>query len=263
MIKFSKIESTGNDYIYIDCLKKDLNQFNITELVKKLSDRHFGIGSDGVILICKSNVADCKMVMYNADGSRGLMCGNGIRGLAKYLKKNIYKDKKLFKIETDSGLFDVSIDSDITVTFDSSIYGDTALKKKISINNNKYDSIYVSMGNPHIVIFLDEIDDLNLNELGPNISNNEYNVEFVKIIDCNNIKLRVFERGSGETLSCGTGSCASIYAGILTNRLKKDNEILVNIKGGNLKIKYSYQKIILKGPSNIVFTGEFDEKNFI
>lgn len=280
MIDFIKMEATGNDYIYIDCFKNDISDINdFKQLVIKMCNRNFGIGSDGVILICPSNIADAKMVMYNIDGSEGNMCGNGIRCVAKYVYENI-SSKRDITIETKSGLKEIKLNIknnkiiDINVNMGSPIFEPDLIpvitEKKMLLNemiNIRGDIYYVtclSMGNPHAVIFCEEIDNLDLSEIGYKIENHDIfpdrtNVEFVQIIDDNSIKVRVWERGCGETLSCGTGACASVVAGTLNGYLNS-NEVEVNLKGGTLYIKYE-DEIIMRGPANNVYYGKYIVKD--
>lgn len=276
MIEFIKMEATGNDYIYVDCFKNDIRKMSgLKEVVIKMCNRNFGIGSDGVILICPSEIADAKMVMYNIDGSEGNMCGNGIRCVAKYVYENI-TNKQKFIIETKSGLKEINLNIqngkiiDITVNMGNPIFKpdlipvitekNMILNEMINVSGDVYYITCLSMGNPHTVMFLEEIDNLDLDEIGKNIENNDIfpnrtNVEFVQIINKNKIKIRVWERGCGETLSCGTGACASVVAGKLNGYLD-NNEIEVNLKGGTLYIKYE-DEVIMKGPANNVYYGKY------
>lgn len=276
MIEFIKMEATGNDYIYIDCFKNDIRKISeLKQIVIKMCNRNFGIGSDGLILICPSEIADAKMVMYNIDGSEGNMCGNGIRCVAKYVYENIINKQNVI-IETKSGLKQINLNIqngniiDITVNMEKPVFNPDLipvitekkmlLNEMINISGNVYYITCLSMGNPHTVIFFEEIDNLDLDEIGKKIENNDIfpdrtNVEFVQIINKNKIKIRVWERGCGETLSCGTGACASVVAGILNGYLDS-NEIEVNLKGGTLYIKYE-NEVIMRGPANNVYYGKY------
>ncbi len=274
-MKFTKMQGAGNDYIYVDCFKETVE--NPQETAIKISDRHFGVGSDGLILIYPSKVADFKMTMYNADGSEGKMCGNGIRCVAKYvydfgltdktelkietlsgiktLKLNI-KDKKVDTVQVDMGS-PILVPEQIPVKFEGEIMVDEA----VAVNGLEYHLTCVSMGNPHAVVFVDNIKILNLEKIGPDFEQHKIfpdkvNTEFIHIIDKNTIEMRVWERGSGETLACGTGACASVVACVL-NGLTGD-EVLVHLLGGDLKIKYDREKntVLMTGPAELVCTGE-------
>lgn len=276
MLDFIKMQGTGNNYIYIDCIKKDIDKYDFKEISKKISDVNYGVGSDGLILICQSNVADAKMVMYNKDGSEGKMCGNGIRCVAKYLYENYYK-KENMTIETKSGIKSINI-----ITKNSEVVGITVdmgypiftsksipvnideekiINKKFKFGNNEFFINCVSMGNPHTVIFLDNLDNIDIDYLGSLIQNSPIfpegcNVEFVEVINKNKINMRVFERGSGETLSCGTGACASVVMGVENGILDKNKEIEVNLKGGTLYITYN-DNVYMEGPAEFICKGKY------
>ena len=279
-MKFTKMHGCGNDYIYIDCLKENVK--NESELAIKLSDRHFGIGGDGLILIKKGTAADFEMVMYNADGSRGAMCGNGIRCVAKYVYDNGYTDKTSFSIESMGAVkyIDVTVENgkvilakvdmgapilksvDIPVNIDS----ERVINEKITVADREFNMTCVSMGNPHAVIFINEHPkDFDLDfygakfECNTDIFPNRINAEFAKVIDRKNIEMRVFERGTGETLACGTGTCATVAAAILNGYV--DNDVTVHLLGGDLQIQWSGREedsIFMTGPAAAVFTGEID-----
>ena len=277
--KFTKMQGIGNDYIYFDCIK-DGELKNPNEVAIKLSDRHFGIGGDGIILICPSNIADAKMRMFNLDGSEGKMCGNGIRCVAKYCYDTGIVSKKNFTVETLSGIKNISVveekdgkatllsvdmgaailnPNDIPVNLD----GDKVVSREINVGSKNYKITCVSMGNPHCVIFVDDVDNLEIEKIGPLFENNELfpervNTEFIKIIDNKTLQMRVWERGSGETWACGTGACASAVAACLNGFTKMGDEITVKLLGGDLKIKYFEDKVIMTGPAKTVFTGEVE-----
>lgn len=273
MFLFTKMQGTGNDFIILNYLKEKLEYSNKL-LVKYLCDRHYGIGADGVILLEKSNIADFKMRIFNSDGEEAKMCGNGIRCIAKYIyeKELIEKNINEIKIETISGIKIVSIE----------IEGDTVTNIKVNMGHPIFDKskipmiydekaekiiikgieIYpISIGNPHCVCFTKELENYDVEKYGKLIENYKYfpektNVEFVKIIDKNNIKIRVWERGVGETLSCGTGACASA---IISQKYKNiENLVYVELLGGKLEIEYNdkLNEIYLKGPAEFVFEGE-------
>lgn len=279
-MKFTKMHGCGNDYIYIDCFKETVT--NESMLAVKLSDRHFGIGGDGIILIKKGTKADFEMVMYNADGSRGAMCGNGIRCVAKYVYDNGYTDKTSFSIESMGAVkyIDVTVENgkvilakvdmgapilkaaDVPVNSDN----EKVISEKITVADREFNMTCVSMGNPHAVMFIDEHPkDFDLDfygakfECNTDIFPNRVNAEFAKIIDRNNIEMRVFERGTGETLACGTGTCATVVAAIRNGYV--DNDVTVHLIGGDLQIQWSGKEedsVFMTGPAATVFTGEID-----
>lgn len=271
MLKFVKMEGTGNDYIYINLLEKKIN-YDYSKLAIKLSDRHYSIGSDGVIFILPSNIADYKMIMFNKDGSEGAMCGNGIRCFAKYLYENRYTRKNILQIETLSGIKTIFLNIDkgkiinITVDMGEAIIDTHSIPLNNSSNiinlnilDKKFKFYCASIGNPHAVTFIDNIDNFDVEKYGKiiechKIFPNKTNVEFVEIIDNSHIKMRVFERGSGETMSCGTGACISAYISIKYMHLK--NNLDVKIKGGTLKILLAENNhLFLTGDANITFEG--------
>lgn len=279
-MKFTKMHGCGNDYIYIDCFKETVA--NESELAVKLSDRHFGIGGDGIILIKKGMKADFEMVMYNADGSRGAMCGNGIRCVAKYVYDNGYTDKTSFSIESMGAVkyIDVTVENgkvilakvdmgapilkaaDVPVNSGNK----KVISEKITVADREFNMTCVSMGNPHAVMFIDEHPkDFDLDfygakfECNTDVFPNRVNAEFAKVIDRKNIEMRVFERGTGETLACGTGTCATVVAAILNGYV--DNDVTVHLIGGDLQIQWSGKEedsVFMTGPAATVFTGEID-----
>lgn len=279
-MRFTKMHGCGNDYIYIDCFKENVK--NESELAIKLSDRHFGVGGDGIILIKKGNKADFEMVMYNADGSRGAMCGNGIRCVAKYVYDNGYTDKTSFSIESMGAVkyIDVTVENgevvlakvdmgapilksaDVPVNSDK----DKVISEEITAAGRTFNMTCVSMGNPHAVMFIDESPkDFDLDfygakfECNTDVFPNRVNAEFAKVIDRNTIEMRVYERGTGETLACGTGTCATVVAAILNGYT--DNDVTVHLLGGDLQIQWSGKdedSVFMTGPAAYVFTGEID-----
>lgn len=275
-MKFTKMNGIGNDYIYFNCLDEELE--NPEEVSKVLSNRYFGVGSDGIILILNSDVADFKMRIFNADGSEAKMCGNGIRCVGKYVYEKGLTDKDFIKIDTLSGikLLKLSLENnkvvsvgvnmgeailtskDIPVLYPK----DNVINEKVTIDEVDYYVTCVSMGNPHCVVFMDDIDNLNLALIGPKFENHpmfphRVNTEFVKIIDNTTVQMRVWERGSGETLACGTGACAVVVASALNNYCEKDKDITVKLLGGNLNIKYQSDNFVyMTGPAEFVFEGE-------
>lgn len=275
IMRFTKMHGAGNDYIYIDCFKENVE--NPEELSKFLSDRHFSVGADGIVLICPSEKADCFMDIYNADGSRAKMCGNAVRCTAKYIYDNKVK-KSIIKIDTLSRVKSVKlfIENGIatggTVNMGKPIlnghqiptrYGDSIVKNKIlSIENKDYEITCVSMGNPHCVVFHKNINTLDLEQIGPLFENHEMfperiNTEFVEALDKNNLKMRVWERGSGETLACGTGACAVAVASVINGICDKEKEINIHTKGGVLTvIWHKNNNVYLSGEAVKVFDGE-------
>ena len=276
-MKFTKMQGCGNDYIYVDCTKDMID--NVRETAIRLSDRHFGIGSDGLILIRPSEKADFMMDMYNNDGSSGKMCGNGIRCVAKYVYDKGLTDKTRLKIETLSGIKDVELtveDGRVkSVTVDM---GEPVLKadlipvisdkeqlinEPVEVGGQVFNITCISMGNPHAVVFVDDVDKLKLDTIGPCFETNpmfpeRVNTEFVHVLDRKHIKMRVWERGSGETLACGTGACASVVACILNGLT--ENEVKVTLLGGELLIRYDKagNRVFMTGPAVTVFEGEID-----
>ncbi len=276
-IKFTKMQGLGNDYIYIDCFKQEID--NPEQLAVLMSKRRFSVGADGVILICPSDVADCKMRMFNIDGSEGKMCGNGIRCVAKYVYDSGIAKKEVLNIETLSGIKEIKVDakngkavtltvnmgrpilepSRIPVIFD----GDKMINEPSIINGKEYHLTAVSMGNPHAVIFCDNIKALDLEKDGSFFEANpifpeRVNTEFVEVVDETTLNMRVYERGSGETFACGTGACAVVVASVLNNKCKIDTEVEVNLLGGKLYIIYSSDgNVYMKGTAETVYDGVY------
>lgn len=280
MLNFTKMEGTGNDYIYIDLIKQNI-KCDFSKLAKKLSNRNYSIGSDGIILILPSKIADYKMKMYNKDGSEGMMCGNGIRCVAKYSYEHGLVSKDIITVETKSGVKTlkltiadgkvtyVSVDMGVAVIKPEDIPvnddADTFIKRKMTVDGKEYEVTCVSMGNPHAVIFTTGIDDMELDKIGPLFEHHELfpeqiNTEFVEVIDEHTLKMRVWERGSGETMSCGTGTCAVTVAAVLNGYCRRDEEVTIKIRGGELKDTYlSDGRVIMKGTATHVFDGEIEE----
>ncbi len=273
-LEFTKMQSCGNDYIYINCIEREINCPE--SLTAVLTDRHYGVGGDGIVLICKSNVADAKMRMFNADGSEGRMCGNAVRCVGKYLYDNNIVKKRHLRIETLSGIKSLqihttnnlvsSVKTDMgraelnPVNIPVSLNGDNIVNYPIEINGVMYNITCVSMGNPHAVVFLNDMDDLNLKKIGPLFENNNIfpervNTEFVKIIDNYTLKMRVWERGNGETYACGTGACAVVVAAVLNNYCNKGDDIRVILKGGELLINYTDDVVYMTGDCIKVYEG--------
>lgn len=282
MTEFVKMHGTGNDYVYIDCFDQTIDE--PSRLAVKLSDRHFGIGGDGIILIRPSDKADCFMDMYNADGSRGKMCGNGIRCVARYLSDNGIVKGETVRIDTLSGIKILrlnksgSIVDSITVDMGRPVLDPAEIPvlvsgpgpvtgHEIEAGGIKYKATFVSMGNPHAVLFVSETSSAPVAEIGRLIENNTLfpegaNVEFIKVIDRNSIAMRVWERGSGETLACGTGACASVVASVLNGYT--DRKVTVHLLGGVLDIEWDEVSgsVYMTGEAVKVFSGHFDPDEF-
>ena len=274
-MRFTKMHGAGNDYIYIDCFTQKVE--NPRDLSKKLSDRHFGVGADGLVLIKPSEKADCFMDIYNADGSRAQMCGNAVRCTAKYIFDNKIKRSTIL-VETLNSLKSVEIMEKDGIAVGGRVnmgkpvlsghqiptrYGASIVKnEKLNIQNRIYEITCVSMGNPHCVVFCDETEKLDLNTIGPLFENHEMfperiNTEFVRVLDKNYLKMRVWERGSGETLACGTGACAGAVAGVLNGYCEMNTDIIVEAVGGELTVKWCEDNdVYLSGESVKVFDGE-------
>ena len=273
-LKFTKMQGCGNDYIYFDCFYQIIN--NPSALSVKLSDRRYGIGGDGIILICPSNSADAKMRMFNLDGSEGKMCGNGIRCVGKYLYDNNIVKKSEISIETLSGIKTLKVLENngkaelLTVNMGKP----ELIAEKIPVNLNlhkviDYEAVFggknynitcVSMGNPHCVVFCNDINSIDIEKIGPAFENSELfpekiYTEFVEIVDKNILNMRVWERGSGETLACGTGASAAVVAAVLNGFCAKNENITVNLKGGTLTINYSDDAVYMTGSAKKVFEG--------
>ena len=272
--KFTKMHGAGNDYIYFDCLKEEFPDPSFAAV--RLSDRHKGIGGDGIVLICPSSVADARMRMFNADGSEGNMCGNAIRCVGKYLFDNGIVKKHSLDIETKSGikhlfLYEKDGKTDrVRVDMGAASFEPQAIPvrsshpivgKRMSVAGGEYEITCVSMGNPHCVLFLPP-DDLDLEKLGPKFENDplfpeRVNTEFVQKIGENALKMRVWERGSGETMACGTGACAAAAAACACGICERGKDILVRLRGGDLVINVS-DTVTMTGEAVTVFTGEIE-----
>lgn len=275
-MKFTKMQGIGNDYIYVNCFEETVNDPEAVSI--RVSDRHFGIGGDGLVLIMPSDKADFRMRMFNADGSEGMMCGNASRCIGKYVYDNGLTHKTDITLETKSGIkklrlntvngkvqtVDVDMDkavlkpADIPMTAE----GDSFVSQPVTVNGSEYLITAVSMGNPHAVIFTSGVDELDLERIGSSFENHplfpqRVNTEFCEIIDDTTLKMRVWERGSGETWACGTGACATAVAAVLNGYCKYDTPITLKLRGGDLKITYrSDGGVIMSGAAETVFTGE-------
>ncbi len=283
-MRFTKMQGLGNDYVYVNCFQEKVE--NPSEMAKRISDRHFGVGADGLILIGPSEQADFEMAMYNADGSRGEMCGNGIRCVAKYVYDYGLTDKTSISVETLGGIkyLDLTIEDGKAVLVrvdmgrpelrareipiiceaaDGESAADEAqvIDEPIVVGGMEYSMTGVSMGNPHAVVFLEDVEGFDIEKIGPKFENHErfprrINTEFVRIIDRERIEMRVWERGSGETLACGTGACAAVVASILNGLAGR--KVTVKLKGGDLLVEWDQEsgKVYMTGPAEVVFDGE-------
>ena len=273
-LRFTKMHGCGNDYIYINCFEEQVE--DPAALAVRLSDRHKGIGGDGVILICPSEVADAKMRMFNLDGSEGKMCGNGIRCVAKYVFDHRIAHKEELRIETLSGIKTCRVHAEngqaVSITVDMgdailtpgeipvALPGERVVGQNVEVAGGIYEITCVSMGNPHCVIFGEDPDGLDLPEIGPRFEHDPLfpqgvNTEFIQVLDSRTLKMRVWERGSGETMACGTGACASAVAAILCGRCKEGEDIVVKLRGGDLTIRVEGSRVWMTGEAVTVFEG--------
>lgn len=277
IMEFTKMQGCGNDYVYVNGFENKIDNSN--KLSEIVSDRHFGIGSDGLIVINPSEKADFKMSMYNADGSEGKMCGNGIRCVAKYVYDNKMTDKTTITVETLSGIKTLELNvkndkvetvkvnmgtpillpKDVPVVSDK----DKVVDEPIVIDDKEYRITCVSMGNPHAITFIENTDDLEIETIGPKFENNpifpdRVNTEFIQVLDRNTVKMRVWERGSGETFACGTGACATVVACVLNGLT--DDKVTVKLLGGDLFIEYNREEntVYMTGPAKVSFTGKIE-----
>ena len=274
-MKFTKMQGIGNDYIYVNCFQEHIP--DPAALSKRISDRHFGVGSDGLILICPSDIADFQMVMYNADGSQSQMCGNGIRCVGKYDHDKGLTGKTTVTVETLAGVktLELHLREDgtvkaVTVDMGDAILtpgeipvalpGERVVGQNVEVAGGIYEITCVSMGNPHCVIFGEDPDGLDLPEIGPLFEHDPLfpqgvNTEFIQVLDSRTLKMRVWERGSGETMACGTGACASAVAAILCGRCKEGEDIVVKLRGGDLTIRVEGSRVWMTGEAVTVFEG--------
>lgn len=274
-MKFTKMHGIGNDYVYVNCFKEKIE--NPGEVAKRISDRHFGIGSDGLILIKPSQIADFEMEMYNSDGSLGAMCGNGIRCVAKYVYDYGLTDKTQISVATGSGIkyLDLTVEDGkvvlVKVDMGAPILEPEKIPAKVSkatgekliVQGKEYEVTCVSMGNPHCIVCVDDVDELAIEQVGPFFEHHEVfpdrvNTEFIKVLDRNTVQMRVWERGAGETWACGTGACAVAVACILNGWTER--EVTVKLRGGDLRICWDQDKntVFMTGPAATVFDGEIE-----
>lgn len=276
-MKFTKMHGIGNDYVYVNCFSEKVE--DPSEVAKIVSDRHFGIGSDGLILIKPSEKADFEMEMYNADGSQGAMCGNGIRCVAKYVYDYGLTDKTSITVDTKSGVkyLDLTVEQgkvkEVRVNMGAPVLDaekipmifpkSPVVSQPLNVGQEIYEVTAVSMGNPHAVVYMDDVKHLDIEKIGPGFEKHKafpegVNTEFVRIIDRKTVEMRVWERGSGETLACGTGACAVAVASVLNGYTEE--HVLVHLLGGDLKIFWDREKnlVYMTGPAAVVFDGEID-----
>ena len=283
-MKFTKMQGLGNDYVYVDCTKVLLD--NPSEIAIKVSDRHFGIGSDGLILIKSSDKADFYMEMYNADGSRSAMCGNGIRCVGKYVYDFGLTDKTEVAIDTAAGIKYLSLNVEdgkvktvkvnmgapifepakvpVTLTANAKVGDEAAvIAGKMTVLDKEYEVTCVSMGNPHVITYVENEKAIDIEKIGPAFESNEVfpertNTEFIRIADKENLYMRVWERGSGETLACGTGACATAVATVLNGMCNE--KVTVHLLGGDLEIEWDRDAnvVYMTGPAVTVYNGEIE-----
>ena len=276
-MKFTKMHGCGNDYVYVNCFEETVE--DPEQVARFVSDRHFGIGSDGLILICPSEVADFRMRMFNADGSEGEMCGNGIRCVAKYVYDYGLTDKTSIRVQTGGGIKELELtvkDGRVALVkvnmgapileparIPIDLESDRVVDQPIEVDGKTVSITGVSMGNPHAVVFVEDTKSLDLEKIGPSYEHHplfpaRINTEFVQVLNRHEINMRVWERGSGETLACGTGTCASVVACVLNGLTEP--EVDVHLLGGDLHIFYDRKEdtVWMTGPATVVFDGEID-----
>lgn len=276
-MKFTKMQGIGNDYVYVNCFQEHID--DPAALAVRISDRHFGVGSDGLILICPSEIADFQMVMYNSDGSRAQMCGNGIRCVGKYVHDKGLTGKTTVTVETLAGVKTLKLHlgedgtvASVTVDMGAPILrprdipalgeGDSFVNRPLTVDGREWLVTAVSMGNPHAIVYVEDTRHLDLPAMGPGFEHHpafpeRTNTEFLQVIDRHTIQMRVWERGAGETLACGTGACASLVASVLTG--KTDREATLQLLGGDLFIRWDQKTdhVFMTGPAEFVFDGEY------
>lgn len=276
-IQFTKMQGIGNDYVYIDCTKKELDA-DISDLAKKISDRHFGVGSDGLVLILGSEKADFMMRMFNSDGTEAEMCGNAVRCVGKFVYDRGLTSKTTVTIDTLAGIKTLELNIKDGVVSSARVdMGEPILEpKKIPVNSDSerfiseevdvdgvtYKITCVSVGNPHAVIYVDDVKNLEIEKIGPKVENHKMfprriNTEFIKVLDRKTLEMRVWERGAGETLACGTGASAALVATVLNDLC--DRKAVLKLLGGDLEIEWkeSDNRVYLTGPAEFVFDGEY------
>jgi diaminopimelate epimerase len=276
-LKFTKMHGCGNDYVYFDCFSQNIEDPEALSI--RLSDRHKGVGGDGIIMVCPSDIADGRMRIFNADGSEAMMCGNGIRCVAKFLYDTGLAHKKHLEIDTLSGVKYCDIieknGEAVAVTVDMgraelvpgripvNLPGERIVGETVSVAGGEYEVTCVSMGNPHCVLFGGDPMELGLETVGPRFEKDPIfpqgvNTEFIEVIDSHTLKMRVWERGSGETMACGTGACAAAVAACLNRYCKMGEDITVHLRGGDLVINYTDERVRMTGEAVKVFDGEIE-----
>ena len=276
-LKFTKMHGCGNDYVYFDCFSQNIEDPEALSI--RLSDRHKGVGGDGIIMVCPSDIADGRMRIFNADGSEAMMCGNGIRCVAKFLYDTGLAHKKHLEIDTLSGVKYCDIieknGEAVAVTVDMgraelvpgripvSLPGERIVGETVSVAGGEYEVTCVSMGNPHCVLFGGDPMELDLETVGPRFEKDPIfpqgvNTEFIEVIDSHTLKMRVWERGSGETMACGTGACAAAVAACLNGYCKMGEDITVHLRGGDLVINYTDERVRMTGEAVKGFDGEIE-----
>lgn len=277
-MKFTKMHGIGNDYIYVNCFEETVD--NPEKVSIYVSDRHKGIGSDGLVLIMPSDKADFRMRIFNADGSEAMMCGNATRCIGKYVYDKGMTNKTEITLETNSGIkylklfpenniveyVEVDMGKAVLVPRDIPVNSDKErfISEPVEVDGKEYKITCVSMGNPHAIVYMDDIKNLDLEKIGPSFENHKLfpdriNTEFIQVIDSETLNMRVWERGSGETFACGTGACASVVASVLNGFCRHDQEVTVHLRGGDLKITWNTDgTVIMKGPAAIICDGDVD-----
>ncbi|MEI2988215.1 MAG: diaminopimelate epimerase [Oscillospiraceae bacterium] len=277
-MKFTKMHGIGNDYIYVNCFEEKVD--NPEKVSIYVSDRRKGIGSDGLVMIMPSDKADFRMRIFNADGSEAMMCGNATRCIGKYVYDKGLTDKTEITLETNSGIkyltlfpengkvefVEVDMGKAILTPKDIPVNSDKErfISEPVEVDGKEYKITCVSMGNPHAIVYMDDIKDLELEKIGPSFENHKLfpdriNTEFIEVIDSHTLNMRVWERGSGETFACGTGACASVVASVLNGYCNHDEEVTVHLRGGDLKITWNSDgTVIMKGPAALICDGDID-----
>ena len=277
-MKFTKMHGIGNYYIYVNCFEEKVD--NPEKVSIYVSDRRKGIGSDGLVMIMPSDKADFRMRIFNADGSEAMMCGNATRCIGKYVYDKGLTDKTEITLETNSGIkyltlfpengkvefVEVDMGKAILTPKDIPVNSDKErfISEPVEVDGKEYKITCVSMGNPHAIVYMDDIKDLDLEKIGPSFENHKLfpdriNTEFIEVIDSHTLNMRVWERGSGETFACGTGACASVVASVLNGYCNHDEEVTVHLRGGDLKITWNSDgTVIMKGPAALICDGDID-----
>jgi diaminopimelate epimerase len=275
-MRFTKMHGAGNDYVYVNCFE-DVRLGDVSKLAQAVSDRHFGIGGDGLVLIQPSETGDARMRMYNADGSEAEMCGNAVRCVAKFVYDNQIARKDELQIETGRGVLALQVETSNGLVdrvrvnmaepilqsseIPTTLVGDPPVNAQLNVAGRDLEVTCVSMGNPHCVTFVDEVNDDWVLNIGPQVETHEafpnrINAEFIQVVSPHEVIMRVWERGSGETLACGTGACGAVVAGVLAGKCER--KVLVHLTGGDLEIEWAEAgEVYMTGPASNVFEGDF------